>query len=462
MRRTRATCAAALLTVLGGPSAAAAATTFGAPALTASPQPGAACPAGAAACTTVLSAFGTRAPSAGIVVAFSVRLQPGDRTLTLRIARQDGGGWRAVTTDATPRTAHGGTVERFPARVPVQTGDALALLSDRVPDGLDPAGGPLAVLAGAWADGAVRPSADATLSSGLALQAELEPDADADGYGDLTQDGCPDEGARHEPPCALALTADVAAGPAFAVAGDRVTHVFRIAASGTRTAPGVSVRVAGAGELTSEAGSCTPGPTPSCALGDLAAGTSATVTATTTTTAPGDLELTATAATTGATPRDVQTTVTAATVVTPPSVAPPPVVFARPACVNLQRGTNDDEVLDGTDFGDRLQGRGGRDLLHGDGAADCLEGGTGADVLDGGDGDDRLNGASGNDRLLGGPGRDRLTGGPGRDRIAGGAGNDTILARDGARDLVECGPGSDSVTADRADRVRGCERVSRR
>ena len=52
-------------------------------------------------------------------------------------------------------------------------------------------------------------------------------------------------------------------------------------------------------------------------------------------------------------------------------------------------------------------------------------------------------------------------GGRGRDTISGGSGNDVINARDGEVDTVSCGPGRDTVRADRRDRVRGCERRRR-
>jgi hypothetical protein len=55
-------------------------------------------------------------------------------------------------------------------------------------------------------------------------------------------------------------------------------------------------------------------------------------------------------------------------------------------------------------------------------------------------------------RLLVAP-ANRFSGGPGRDRI---------LAKDGTRESVDCGPGRDTVVADRKDRLRRCERVKRR
>ncbi len=95
--------------------------------------------------------------------------------------------------------------------------------------------------------------------------------------------------------------------------------------------------------------------------------------------------------------------------------------------------------------------------------ADVLRGGGGNDTLRGLGGHDRLFGGSGNDRLFGGNGNDRLDGGRGRDVLDGGRGNDLILARDKAVDTIRCGPGRDSVVADRADKVaKDCETVRRR
>lgn len=108
----------------------------------------------------------------------------------------------------------------------------------------------------------------------------------------------------------------------------------------------------------------------------------------------------------------------------------------------------------GTAHADRLFGTARPDGLLGFGGNDTIFAGAGPDFVQGGAGADRIAGQSGNDRLAGGPGRDRVEGGPGRDRIA---------VRDGERDSVTCGPGADSVTADRLDTIApDCERVTRR
>jgi Domain of unknown function DUF11/RTX calcium-binding nonapeptide repeat (4 copies) len=93
--------------------------------------------------------------------------------------------------------------------------------------------------------------------------------------------------------------------------------------------------------------------------------------------------------------------------------------------------------------------------------ADRLTGTAVGDTLYGLDGNDVLLGLGGNDVLFGGRGDDLLVGGPGRDRLYGGPGSDTLRARDGVRDVVDCGPGRDTATVDRIDRLSGCERIKR-
>ncbi|MDQ4048296.1 MAG: hypothetical protein M3131_02800, partial [Actinomycetota bacterium] len=135
----------------------------------------------------------------------------------------------------------------------------------------------------------------------------------------------------------------------------------------------------------------------------------------------------------------------------------------------------------GGDGADRMAGTLGRDVMVGLRGSDSIPGGDRGDVICGGEGGDRLigdprsryrgalrGGASstpiraipGNDTLLGGRGDDRLSGGGGGDRLSGGPGKDRIAARDGRRDLVDCGAGRrDVAVVDPLDRVRRCERV---
>jgi Ca2+-binding RTX toxin-like protein len=97
--------------------------------------------------------------------------------------------------------------------------------------------------------------------------------------------------------------------------------------------------------------------------------------------------------------------------------------------------------------------------FSGNAGANRITGTAGADLIYGLGGNDVLNGGRGNDVLYGGRGNDVLVGGPGLDRLFGGPGNDVLRARDGQRDVVDCGPGRDIAYVDRFDRVSGCEKI---
>jgi TolB protein len=81
-------------------------------------------------------------------------------------------------------------------------------------------------------------------------------------------------------------------------------------------------------------------------------------------------------------------------------------------------------------------------------------------------GNDRLDGGVADDVLHGGPGNDLLFAYSGdRDRLFGGPGNDYLYVRDSNRrigpDFADGGPGRDRAVADRVDRIRNTEKVSR-
>lgn len=161
------------------------------------------------------------------------------------------------------------------------------------------------------------------------------------------------------------------------------------------------------------------------------------------------------------------------------------------------RGTGQADVIDGQAGDDRIGGRGGADQITGGEGNDRIWGLHGADLLRGGVGDDRVWGGRGNDQswgedgndlMGGGDGNDVQWGGPGNDiiyagrgqdttygedgddqlwalarwdvkgrndvngdHLVGGNGNDTFRTRDGERDLIDCGPGVDTVYADFKD-----------
>ncbi|MCW2927065.1 MAG: calcium-binding protein [Thermoleophilia bacterium] len=125
----------------------------------------------------------------------------------------------------------------------------------------------------------------------------------------------------------------------------------------------------------------------------------------------------------------------------------------------LTGGAGNDRISGGSG-NDRLSGLGGNDRLFGGFGADILLGGNGVDLGMGGPGNDGIAGGAGNDQLYGETGNDRLAGGLGRDQLFGGLGADVLLSRDGARDVISCGPGTDTAYVDRFDVVaRDCEHV---
>ena len=82
----------------------------------------------------------------------------------------------------------------------------------------------------------------------------------------------------------------------------------------------------------------------------------------------------------------------------------------------------------------------------------------------------RFEGTAGNDLLRGTPyldfirgfgGDDVIVGGAGGDHISAGTGDDRVEARDGYRDVIDCGRGHDVAQVDRLDVLHGCETVHR-
>ncbi|WP_370249480.1 beta strand repeat-containing protein [Nocardioides sp.] len=103
-------------------------------------------------------------------------------------------------------------------------------------------------------------------------------------------------------------------------------------------------------------------------------------------------------------------------------------------------GTPRNDTLRGTAQADTISGLGGKDTVTAEAGNDCVYGGAGDDDIDAGPGNDRINPQAG------------------ADTVDAGAGNDYLVVADGAKDVVTCGAGSDTVIADRVDVLRGCER----
>lgn len=129
---------------------------------------------------------------------------------------------------------------------------------------------------------------------------------------------------------------------------------------------------------------------------------------------------------------------------------------ATAARLDVIRGTNGPDNLNGTAGGDLIYGRGGNDIIRAHDGNDVAYGGSGNDVVRGGPGNDILYGQSGNDAIWAGGGADVQYGGSGNDVLH-------ALANDNQPDVLDCGPGFDVaylIVHDPA-RLHGCEQVIR-
>jgi uncharacterized repeat protein (TIGR01451 family) len=208
-------------------------------------------------------------------------------------------------------------VAGYPARIPVQAGDLIGIESSagmaarKIANGF----GDLALPGDLSADGGtltipyrkkMEEVADigvggATSYPGLRLpiSAQVEPDADADGWGDLTQDRClADSGSREGCPVAdLAIAQEVAASSPW----PRATFTQVVTNAGPDPVTDATVTEAlpaGAAPVSAAttAGSCTLGATIVCQPGPLAPGASVTITLVVQAGSPGPLGVTATVA----------------------------------------------------------------------------------------------------------------------------------------------------------------------
>jgi Ca2+-binding RTX toxin-like protein len=113
------------------------------------------------------------------------------------------------------------------------------------------------------------------------------------------------------------------------------------------------------------------------------------------------------------------------------------------------------DLGDGNDRGVVSDGVSVPVTIAGGPGSDVLDDGPQPNTLDGGPGDDKLNGGPGDDVLLGGDGDDDLQGKAGRDRLDGGAGDDLLHPdgyEDASADVVDGGPGRDTVDGDYSSR----------
>ncbi|MCT7964937.1 M36 family metallopeptidase [Laspinema sp. D1] len=130
-----------------------------------------------------------------------------------------------------------------------------------------------------------------------------------------------------------------------------------------------------------------------------------------------------------------------------PNTVVPGIVFPTPTpnsgTVPIA-GTNEDDVIFGTDAAEAIAGLGGNDFLYGRESNDNLSGDEGNDLLHGNQGNDFLNGGSSDDWIHAGQGNDAILGDQGNDVLFGDLGNDLIFGGND-NDFLNGNQGDDSL-----------------
>lgn len=279
MRRSR-----ALLGVLGALALAApagAVTTIGSD-LSRAPD-SKACGPGAVSCTAFTGDPATggplaKAPSDGVVVRWRVRSATSVPAAKLNLIRPVGSGRyeSAGTSDSQALPAGTGV---FPARVKIAAGDTIGLDQSSDAQVFATAPSDVYTFTPALSSGSSIPMK----SSGkeLLLNADVEPDADGDGYGDETQDQCPTDPSRATE-CVADLRVSMSPAPAPVIVGHSLTYTVTVANAGPSPATDVALSQALPFSATPMAvhttrGTCGGAYTVNCSMGTIAAGDDVTM-----------------------------------------------------------------------------------------------------------------------------------------------------------------------------------------
>jgi hypothetical protein len=198
-RSARVAIAAAAL-ALTLPAAASAKTTTGSVAGAAT-QNTAVCP-DQASCT--LLGDNARIAADGVVTGWHLKSGSIGGEVRLRVLRPAGAGkyTGAGTSEPQKVTRDDPYVNDYPTRLPVKAGDVLGVENSSNALVLSEDPGTVKAFTPSVGDGATAaPTANEPGARRLLLTADVEPDADGDGYGDESQDACPAAGDRHVAPC---------------------------------------------------------------------------------------------------------------------------------------------------------------------------------------------------------------------------------------------------------------------
>ena len=122
-------------------------------------------------------------------------------------------------------------------------------------------------------------------------------------------------------------------------------------------------------------------------------------------------------------------------------------------------GTDDQDVIIGSDGDDTIDAHDGDDFVCGAAGDDSIAAGDGDDAVRGDTGDDDLDGGLGVDTIVGDGGNDTLAGGPGKDNLYGGSGDDVLIGDDDdvEKDRLKAGDDFDVCIFGPGDELSSCE-----
>lgn len=176
-----------------GATSAAAATEYG---RQCDPDGGAASPGMALQLSRITPPVALKTTSPGVVTAWKVQSAPflEPRTMVLKVIREVGGDYEVVAESAPEAVVE--KPHQFPTRIPVPAGVSFGVTSTKSFPTCDSASGDtVAFFAGGGPIGSKAKPYETRGELLLSLAAVVEPDADGDGFGDETQDQCPQSAA---------------------------------------------------------------------------------------------------------------------------------------------------------------------------------------------------------------------------------------------------------------------------
>jgi hypothetical protein len=226
----------------------------------------------------------------GVVTSWSLQLlnATADGDVTLKVVQPLGPDTYKVVGESVGHILNGDRFRTFATRIAVNGGERLGM---KTPPGstimpgsagqfmVDP--GDVRATNGDATVGQTFTTSEFAQGAYMALSAVVEPDADHDQFGDLSQDSCPADPDRHVAPCVTSLASALTASAASVAQGDVVMLTGTEQASlGTAvSALGTMVLPAGLQPVyaASSGGNCTIGDSLSCPFGDLAPGSTGTM-----------------------------------------------------------------------------------------------------------------------------------------------------------------------------------------